>query len=143
MKVKDYLKQVEMLDVKIDQRIKQIDDLRQMAVAGKGIDYSKDKIQTSVSGDAISETVIKYIELENELNKQIDEFVDLKNKIINEVQSLEDVEHVKLLYKRYIEYKSLKVIAVEMKYTYAYARTLHGRALQEFSKVHTQSYIRP
>ena len=143
MKVKDYLKQVEMLDVKIDQRNKQIDDLRQMAVAGKGIDYSKDKIQTSVSGDAISEIVIKYVELENELNKQIDEFVDLKNKIIGEIQSLEDVDYVKLLYKRYIEYKSLKVIAVEMKYTYAYARTLHGRALQEFAKVHTQSYIKP
>ena len=87
MKAKDYLKQVELLDEKIDQRNKQIDDLRQMAVAGKGIDYSKDKIQTSVSGDAISEIVIKYIELENDLNKQIDEFVDLKNKIINEIQS--------------------------------------------------------
>ena len=67
MKAKDYLKQVELLDEKIDQRNKQIDDLRQMAVSGKGIDYSKDKIQTSVSGDAISEIVIKYIELENDL----------------------------------------------------------------------------
>lgn len=143
MKAKDYLKQVELLDEKIDQRNKQIYDLRQMAVAGKGIDYSKDKIQTSVSGDAISEIVIKYIDLENDLNKQIDEFVDLKNKIINEIQSLKDINYVKLLYKRYIEYKRLEVIAVEMNYTYTYVRTLHGQALQEFDKVHTQSYIKP
>ena len=111
MKAKDYLKQVELLDEKIDQRNKQIDDLRQMAVAGKGIDYSKDKIQTSVSGDAISEIVIKYIELENDLNKQIDEFVDLKNKIINEIQSLKDINYVKLLYNCLL-YTSLQNLLV-------------------------------
>ena len=87
--------------------------------------------------------MIKYIDLENDLNKQIDEFVDLKNKIINEIQSLKDINYVKLLYKRYIEYKRLEVIAVEMNYTYTYVRTLHGQALQEFDKVHTQSYIKP
>ena len=129
MKAKDYLKQVELLDEKIDQRNKQIDDLRQMAVAGKGIDYSKDKIQTSVSGDAISEIVIKYIDLENDLNKQIDEFVDLKNKIINEIQSLKDINYVKLLYKRYIEYKRLEVIAVEMNYCRNLIKFIHNHTL--------------
>lgn len=39
-----------------------------------------------------------------------------------------------ILYKRYVEYKRLKTIADEMNYTYEYIRSMHGWALEEFSK---------
>lgn len=136
MKVKDYLKQIQLLDIKIDQRIKQAQNLREIAVAGKGIDYSKDKVQTSVSGDAIAESIIKYVSLENDINRQIDKFVDLKNKIIGQIQGLSDPTYMQLLYKRYIEYKRLELIAVEMGYTYQYTRSLHSQALQEFERTY-------
>lgn len=137
MKAKDYLKQLEMLDIKINQKIKQASDLREITAAGKGIDYSKDKVQTCVSSDALSENVIRYISLENEINRRIDEFVDLKNQIINQIQELKDANHMQILYKRYVEYKRLEVIAVEMNYTYPYIRTLHGHALQDFERTYT------
>ena len=137
MKSKEYLQQLKLLDVKIDQKLKQAGDLRQMAQATGALDYSKDRVQTSSSGDALSNAVIKYLSLEEEIDRQIDQFVDLKNQIINQIQGLKDVNYVQVLFKRYVEYKKLEVIAVEMDYTYSYVRALHGYALQEFERTYT------
>lgn len=135
MKAKEYLQQLKLLDVKIDQKLKQAGDLRQMAQATGALDYSKDRVQTSPSGDSMSNAVIRYLSLEEEVDRQIDQFVDLKNQIINQIQALKDVNYVQVLFKRYVEYKALEVIAVEMGYTYQYVRILHGHALQDFEKI--------
>lgn len=117
--------------------MKQADDLRQMAQATGALDYSRDRVQTSVSGDPISNTVIRYLSLEEEIDRQINQFVDLKNQIINQIQELKDINYVQVLFKRYVEYKGLEVIAIEMGYTYPYVRALHGHALQEFERTYT------
>ena len=135
MKAKEYLQQLKLLDVKIDQKLKQVGDLRQMAQATGALDYSKDMVQTSAFGDSMSNAVIRYLSLEEEVDQQIDQFVDLKNQIINQIQALKDVNYVQVLFKRYVEYKALEVIAVEMGYTYQYVRILHGHALQDFEKI--------
>lgn len=137
MKAKEYLQQLKLLDVKIDQKLKQVGDLRQMAQATGALDYSKDRVQTSTSGDSMSNAVIRYLSLEEEVDQQIDQFVDLKNQIINQIQALKDVNYVQVLFKRYVEYKGLEVIAVEMGYTYPYVRELHGHALQDFERTYT------
>ena len=137
MKSKEYLQQLKLLDMKIDQKLKQKEDLRQITQATGALDYSKDRVQTSPSGDALSNAVIKYLSLEEEIDRQIDQFVDLKNQIINQIQGLKDVNYVQVLFKRYVEYKKLEVIAVEMDYTYPYVRALHGYALQEFERTYT------
>lgn len=137
MKVKEYLQQLKLLDMKIDQKLKQKEDLRQITQAAGALDYSKDRVQTSSSGDALSNAVIRYLSLEEEIDRQIDQFVDLKNQIINQIQGLKDVNYVQILFKRYVEYKKLEVIAVEMDYTYPYVRALHGYALQEFERTYT------
>lgn len=137
MKAKEYLQQLKLIDVKIDQKLKQVGDLRQMAQATGALDYSKDRVQTSASGDSLSNAVIRYLSLEEEIDQQIDQFVDLKNQIINQIQALKDVNYVQVLFKRYVEYKGLEVIAVEMGYTYPYVRALHGHALQDFERTYT------
>lgn len=135
MKAKEYLQQLKLLDVKIDQKLKQAGDLRQMAQVTGALDCSKDRVQTSPSEDSLSNAVIRYLSLEEEIDRQIDQFVDLKNLIINQIQELKDVNYVQVLFKRYVEYKALEVIAVEMGYTYQYVRILHGHALQDFEKI--------
>ena len=84
MKSKEYLQQLKLLDMKIDQKLKQKEDLRQITQATGALDYSKDRVQTSSSGDTLSNAVIKYLSLEEEIDRQIDQFVDLKNQIINQ-----------------------------------------------------------
>lgn len=133
--VRQYLEQVEILDTKINQKIYQLKDLKLRSTSTGGFDYSE-RVQTSPSGDSLCRAVTDYVALEDEINADIDHFVDFKNKIINQIQTMTDVKYMKLLYMRYVEYKSLELIAVEMNYSYPYVKELHGVALQQFQNTY-------
>lgn len=134
MKAKEYLKQVELLDVKIRQKQQEYDELKEMALSTGAFDYSSEKVQTSVSQDLMGNKVGRYVDLEREIKKDIRRYTKLKNEIITQIQSIGNTKYMNILYKRYVEYKRLKTIADEMNYTYEYIRSMHGWALEEFSK---------
>ena len=92
---------------------------------------------TSLSENApFVHIVHKIIELEKEINAEIDKFVNKKHEIINQIQGLKDTRHIEILYKRYVQFKSLETISVELNYTYQYTRELHGYALQDFQRTY-------
>lgn len=133
MKAKEYLQQLQRLDTVINQKMQEVEDLRRKIIMIGSFDYSKDRVQTSPCGDAaFVKTIQKITDLEAEINAEIDAFVDEKHKIINQIQGLREIKHIKLLFKRYVEFKNLEKIAVEMDFTYQYTRELHGAALQNF-----------
>lgn len=137
MKAKEYLQQLQRLDTMINQKIKELGDLRLMSQSVGGIDYSEDCVQSSPSGDApFVKPVLRMIELEQEINAEIDRFVDEKHEIINQIQALQNPKHIDILYKHYVEFKRLKIVAVEMNFTYQYIVELHGTALKEFQLTH-------
>lgn len=133
MKAKEYLQQLQRLDTVINQKIKELGDLRLKSQSVGSIDYSKERVQTSPSGDAPFVKLIgRIIDLEAEINAEIDAFVDDKHKIINQIQSLKNSKYIEILYKHYVEFKRLEVVAVEMNFTYQYVVELHGYALKDF-----------
>ena len=137
MKAKEYLQQLQRLDTMINQKIKELGDLRLMSQSVGGIDYSKEPVQSSPSGDApFVKPVLRMIELEQEINAEIDRFVDEKHEIINQIQALQNPKHIDILYKHYVEFKRLEIVAVEMNFTYQYIVELHGTALKEFQLTH-------
>lgn len=136
MKAKEYLKQIEKLDKCIEQKQIEYDELRLRSTSSGGIQYGE-RVQTSPTGDSLERKVVNYVQLEEDINAMIDNFVDTKHKIIDEIQGLSNVNHIDVLFKKYVQYKTLEQIAVEMGYTYQYVRELHGYALQEFSKTYT------
>lgn len=89
MKAKTYLEQLEILDTKINQKLLQLEDVKMKATSIRGVRYGE-KVQTSPSGDSFCNDVIRYIALEEEINNDIDQFVDFKNIIINQIQTLSD-----------------------------------------------------
>lgn len=133
MKAKEYLQQLQRLDTVINQKIKELGDLRLKSQSAGSIDYSKERVQTSPPGDAPFVKLIgRIIDLEAEINAEIDAFVDDKHKIINQIQGLKNSKYIEILYKHYVEFKRLEVVAVEMNFTYQYVVELHGYALKDF-----------
>jgi hypothetical protein len=138
MTAKEYLLRLHKADVIINQRIQEKADLRARLSSIGSFDYSKERVQTSLPGSAGYEKQIeKIIDLENEIDQLIDEYVDLKHKIIGEIHELQNSKHIEILYKRYVENKKLEQIAIEMGYTFQYVVLLHGYALKEFSEKHS------
>lgn len=133
LKAKEYLQQLKRLDTVINQKTKELGDLRLKSRSTGSIDYSKERVQTSTSGDAPYVNMVGcMIGLEEEIKTEIDTFVNEKHKIINQIQALENSKYIEVLYKRYVEFKRLEIVAAEMKYTYQYIVELHGSALRKF-----------
>ena len=129
---KEYLRQLRRLELYIEQRQEELNRLREL-IGSHAIDYGE-RVQTSPSADSIPNEVIRRAELEADISRKIERFLQLKHKIINEIQSLDNAVYASILYKRYVEYKSLEEIAVEMNYSYIHIKRLHGYALLEFKK---------
>ncbi len=133
MTAKEYLQQLRCLDIKINQKISEKNDLQKKAQSISAVDYSKEKAKTEYSGEAAFEKITDRIyDLEKEINSEIDYFVDKKHEIINQIQHLTDPHYIDLLFKRYVQFKKFEQIAVEMNFTYQYTLELHGLALQDF-----------
>ena len=134
MKAKEYLQQLQKLDIVINQKLQELYELKKMGGI-KCIDYTMEKVQSSRQYGANFETIlIKIIDMENEINAEIDSFIDMKHCIINQIQTLDNSKYMQVLYKRYVEYKRLEMVACEMAYTFQYVVLLHGQALKDFEQ---------
>ena len=130
MRAKDYLNQIRLLDVMIGQRIEELEEMRARISVVTGIDYSKDRVQsTPESGNKQIENLVDF---ENGLLDLIYKETKVKHRIIGEIQELNNPVYVDLLFRRYVECHSFERIASDMGYAYHYVCTLHGEALKEF-----------
>lgn len=129
---KEYLRQLRTAEIKIEQKEEELERLKSsLESISTGTD--SERVQTTPR-DKVSEDVPQMVDLKREIESDIKELLILKNKIINEIQSMDNPVYINILYKRYVQYKSLEEIAVEMSYSYTRLRHLHGRALQGFKK---------
>ena len=138
---KEYLCQLQILDTKINQKIEESAQLRSI-VKGRGMSCDSERVQTSPA-NVQENTIIKYLDIEREIDRMIDDYVDQKDKIINQIHELSDVRYIQILYLHYVPNeqhvtKRLEDIAVIMKkpngdsYSYDHINHLHGEALIAF-----------
>ena len=134
------------MDLEVENRhlAEEVAELRQIAYGLRSPEIKVDAVQTSPEGDPIGNAVSRYLDVEAEIDAMIDQYVDLKHKIIGEIQELNDPRMVDLLYLRYVKFMRLEEIACTMKkangdsYNYEYIKRLHGKSLKEFSKCHSK-----
>lgn len=136
MTAKEYLGQLTKLNLLINQKLQEVSDLRASAISVSSVSTFEERVLgRSIKGNAgFVNSIVKIHMLEKEADAEIDKFVDKKHKIINEIQSLSNEKHIDILFKKYVEFKRLEKVAVEMNYTYQYIVLLHGYALKEFQK---------
>lgn len=128
MTAKDYLSQGRFLDARISSKIRQVEQLNQLATratsALTGMPHSPNKA-TSKMADVIG----KMVDLQAEINRDIDELVELKHGIGEAIKAVENMEYQTLLEKRYLCFLPWEKIAVDMGYGIDNIFKLHKRAL--------------
>lgn len=133
MTAKEYLRQIGVLDAKINRRQKQVEELKVLATSSGSLSVNE-RVQSSPDGDKMSRIVIRWIDMEHEVTRMIDQLIDLKNQIIGEIHQLDDERYIRILEMRYIDQNSWEQIAVNMNYSLQHIIRLHGYALQEFTQ---------
>jgi DNA-directed RNA polymerase specialized sigma subunit len=117
------------LDSRIEANREKVQRLKESA-EGTTSNLSPNKVQTSTSKQKMADAVISYADLEKTI--QADE--EKKQGIIDTISLLNPYEST-VLYKRYVEDKSLWVISREMKKSYSWATKVHSTGIKNIQKI--------
>lgn len=144
MTAKEYLQQLQKVDMVIGQMLQEKVELQAALTNISSPDMSQERVQGGkLPGETgYSQKIIRLVDLETEIDNLISDYSSLRYKIICQIHDLPDIRYAGVLHKRYVENKKLEIIAVEMNYTYQYIKELHKCALQEFSKTY-QNLLKP
>lgn len=140
MTTKEYLGQISRLNRMINNKLTEIAQFKDMA-ASISSPQSGERVQTTPNFDKIGTKYAKIDEMERKIDGMVDELVDKKEKIIQQIDSMEDENTYNILFTRYIEKKTFEVIATEMKYSWRQVVRLHGTALKQFEKKYGEVYL--
>ena len=136
-KVKDYLNKVREADIMIDVKQKRLDELNAQKYSIGAIQYDKERVQTSLTGDSLPRIIAKIIDLQEEINADIDKFIDLKAEVMHMIDRLDNPDERQVLYAKYFEYKTLQAIADEISCCKRTVQRLHSTGLHNLSLIVT------
>lgn len=140
MTTKQYLNQIDRINRMINNKLAEIYQLKTM-VCSISVSANEDKVQSSSDKDKLGSAVAKIVDLENEINKAIDIYVDKKERIVSQIDSIKDIMEYQVLFSRYIENKTFEQIAEDNDYSVRQILRIHGNALVEFEKKFGQEYL--
>ena len=128
MKPKEFLQQAFYLDHRINSKIEQIDSLNSLAQKATSTLSDMPKAPGR-NTSRLEEIIVKVVMLEEEINKDIDELVDLKVKITEVINEVPDKEQQMVLEKRYLNFLSFEQIAVDLNFSIQHVFRIHKQAL--------------
>ena len=127
MTPKEYLKQAYYLDKCINSKLSQITILRTLAT--KCTTTFTDMPRKPNKNSTMADILDRLIDLETELSKEIDEFVDLKLEIEQVIKKVDNPEYQILLEMRYLGFRTWGEIANDMNYGIDNVYRIHRKAL--------------
>lgn len=134
MNAKEYLSQGIWLDQRINSKLEQVSSLRALATKVTTT-FGEERVQSTKKQSPMEDTMVKLMDLENEINEDIDELIKLKAEILETINQVDDPVSQSLLEMRYIEGKTWEEVARGIGFDIRTAFRLHGKALKEIEKI--------
>lgn len=131
---KRYLQQIMRLDTKINRDIEELHRLKAM-VTKITPTLKQDVVSGGGTQDKLAEAMSKIIDFEEEINREIDCFVDARKAVTATIDKVEDARLHTVLNMRYVQFKTWEQIACYMGRSYQWVCKLHGTALRVVEKI--------
>ena len=129
MNAKEYLNQAYRLDQRINSKLEQVMTLRETATKATATLTDMPR-SDSPNLQSMENTIVKIVDLENEINRDIDRLVDLKAEVRQLIAALENPEQQLILELRYLCFKQWSAIMEEMGISETSVYRIHGEALK-------------
>lgn len=102
-----------------------------------------DRVQNSPQNDPIGEIVINLERQKAKIGMKIVKYRSRMLTVRGQISDLEKVnnDYYVILLLRYVLYKDWKFVCNSLNMSRTQANVVHGKALQEFDKIHGQNYI--
>lgn len=131
---KAYLKQVELCDTRINNKLDELSVLKSIALKVTP-SLSHAPAHSSGGQDKVGDVIAKIIDLEADINRTVDELVDKKREISAVVDQIQNADQLSVIYKHYFQFETLEQIACDMHMSYRNVCYIHGRALQRVAQI--------
>ena len=138
MTAKKYLSELQVINTKIEQLQEQRQMYLDMATSITA-PVNPVKVQTNRISDLIGDKTSKAIDLGKKIDEEINNLWNKQQEVVKEIQSLHNVDYIRILFKVYVQFKTIKQASFEMKKSYSYTVELHKTALAAFEAAY--SYI--
>ena len=134
LKAERYLEQIRKSDARIDSKLVELYQLRCLATKVTA-QMGSEVIQTSGVSDKVGNVAAKIVDLEAEINRLIDKFIDDKQERIKVIEQVDDALLYTILHKHYVQYKKFVSIAEEEHYTEVHISNKHQEALEKVQEI--------
>ena len=128
MRAKEYLMQAYRLDQRINAKLDQVSSLNDLATKATTTITGMPKSPSQASS-RLEATVAKIVDLQEAINRDIDDLVDLKHGIVSLIRGIGNTEYQTVLEKRYLCFMAWEQIAVDMNYSMPHLYKIHSQAL--------------
>lgn len=135
MTAREYLKQIQKANFVIARMENEIVDLREDYQSVSGVAISE-KVQASPKPDRFAESYIKIEQKEEELSQERQKYLDLKLKILKEINAIPDTRYVKVLYAKYVDGLSYTKVAEAVGYSFRHTVKLCDKAVETFGSMY-------
>lgn len=132
--VKRYLQQIRLYDSHINTKLDELQHLKEM-VTRITPTLKDDVVSGGGSQDKLADAVVKIVDLEAEIDREIDRYVNAKQEISSVLDGIVDPDQLQVLHKRYVQYKTFEQIACDMNMTYRNVCYIHGKALLAVNEI--------
>ena len=137
METKEYLSQVRRYDRMVENKIREIANLREIIFGTAPMSSNTDRVQTTKDPDKICSYVSKIVDMEREVNDSIDK----RKKIVQQIESIPDMNMYDVLAQKYILGIEVKAIHLEGVYSLKQTKRILYSALNLFEKMYGKEYI--
>ena len=133
MTAREFLKQPKKLDKMIENKLNEKEQWKIIAT-GTTTQMSGERVQTSGSQQKMADAVVRFVDIEKEIDKCIDNLVDTKKDVIAVIEQL-NVSEYDLLHKVYIQFLTLQEVAYLYDKSISWAKTIHKRGLKNVQRI--------
>lgn len=134
MSGKDYLRKIARMELFIQSKKERLAVLKEMSssISSPGFD---DMPKSPNKGKSrLEETILKYIELENEIKADEENLEHEKLIVLEAIGKIEEPEYQTVLISRYFKHQTWDEIANSLFYTKRWIYSIHGRALEKLDE---------
>ena len=133
MEVKEELRKILLYDAKINSKLEELARLKSLATKVTSV-MEGEAVSRTRNTNTMSDAVTKIIEMQDEINRLIDLYVDKKAYFSRIIDSLPNHMQIRVLYSYYYQGKSFQKIANEVGYSRRNIGYIHEDAIHAVEK---------
>lgn len=135
MTAKQYLSEMQTMKTKISQLQEQRQMYLEMATSITAT-VNPVKVQMSGTPDRVGDNASKAADIGTKIDEEINALFRKQQEVIKQIQSLCNAEYMQILFKVYVQEKTIKQASAEMQRSYNYVLGIHKKALKIFEETH-------